>query len=138
MSNQGSIYHWVRDHRVHHRYSDTKADPHNINNGFFFAHVGWLMKRKNKHVLREGNQIDCSDLLDDWVVVLNKFLWPYGDLFMCYGVTGLYGYYMYDSFMKGFLLFGCLSLLISFVDYFIPYDTRGKELDKIGGENKED
>ena len=35
MSNQGSIYHWVRDHRVHHRYSDTEADPHNINNGFF-------------------------------------------------------------------------------------------------------
>mgnify|MGYP001219193571 CR=1 FL=1 len=112
MAFQNSIYHWVRDHRLHHRYSDTEADPHNINNGFFFAHVGWLMKRKNKHVLREGNQIDCSDLLDDWVVVLNKFLWPYGDLFMCYGVTGLYGYYMYDSFMKGFLLFGCLRWVL--------------------------
>ena len=46
MSNQGSIYHWVRDHRVHHRYSDTEADPHNINNGFFFSHVGWLMTKK--------------------------------------------------------------------------------------------
>ena len=30
-ANQGSIFHWVRDHRVHHKFSDTEADPHNIN-----------------------------------------------------------------------------------------------------------
>ena len=112
MSNQGSIYHWVRDHRVHHKYSDTDADPHNINNGFFFSHLGWLMTKKNNEVIEAGNKIDCSDLFDDWVVVLNKNLWPYGDLFMCYIVTSLYGYYMYDSLMKGFLLFGCLRWVL--------------------------
>ena len=112
MSNQGSIYHWVRDHRVHHRYSDTEADPHNINNGFFFSHVGWLMTKKNEQVVKAGKEIDCSDLLDDWVVVLNKNLWPYGDLFMCYVVTSLYGYYMYGSLMKGFLLLGCLRWVL--------------------------
>ena len=52
MSNQGSIYHWVRDHRVHHKYSDTDADPHNINNGFFFSHIGWLMTKKNNEVIK--------------------------------------------------------------------------------------
>jgi hypothetical protein len=36
---QNSIYIWTRDHRVHHKYTDTDADPHNINRGFFFAHV---------------------------------------------------------------------------------------------------
>ena len=41
----------------------------------FDTHVGWLMKRKNEHVIREGSKIDWLDLLDDWVVVLNKFLW---------------------------------------------------------------
>ena len=30
LANQGSIYHWVRDHRTHHKYSETDADPHNV------------------------------------------------------------------------------------------------------------
>ena len=30
IANQGSIYWWVRNHRVHHKYSETEADPHNV------------------------------------------------------------------------------------------------------------
>lgn len=29
LSGQNSIYEWVRDHRVHHKFSETDADPHN-------------------------------------------------------------------------------------------------------------
>merc|ERR1719262_2050689 len=47
IANQGSIYHWVRDHRVHHLYSDTAADPHDANRGLFFSHVGWLLVKKS-------------------------------------------------------------------------------------------
>ena len=32
IANQGSIYHWARDHRVHHKNSETDADPHNVRN----------------------------------------------------------------------------------------------------------
>ena len=32
LSNQGTIYHWARDHRVHHKFSETEADPHNVSN----------------------------------------------------------------------------------------------------------
>ena len=31
-ANQGSIYHWARDHRTHHKFSETDADPHNVRN----------------------------------------------------------------------------------------------------------
>lgn len=41
------MYVWVRDHRQHHKYSDTDADPHNASRGFFFSHVGWLMSKKH-------------------------------------------------------------------------------------------
>ena len=34
IANEGSIYHWVRDHRVHHKNSETEADPHNVRNGY--------------------------------------------------------------------------------------------------------
>lgn len=39
MSMQNDLYEWVRDHRVHHKWSDTDADPHNANRGFFFSHM---------------------------------------------------------------------------------------------------
>ena len=34
LSNQGTIYHWTRDHRVHHKFSETEADPHNVSNEY--------------------------------------------------------------------------------------------------------
>ena len=40
MANQGTVFHWARDHRTHHRHSETPSDPHNARRGFFFAHVG--------------------------------------------------------------------------------------------------
>lgn len=62
---KNSIYDWVRDHRVHHKYSETDADPHNANRGFFFAHVGWLMQKKHPEVIRRGKTIDMSDITND-------------------------------------------------------------------------
>ncbi|XP_012276758.1 acyl-CoA Delta(11) desaturase isoform X2 [Orussus abietinus] len=67
-AGQNSVYNWVRDHRVHHKFSETDADPHNSNRGFFFSHVGWLMTKKHPEVLRKGRQIDMSDVLEDPVV----------------------------------------------------------------------
>nr|XP_034836871.1 acyl-CoA Delta(11) desaturase-like [Maniola hyperantus] len=53
---------FARDHRLHHRYSDTDADPHNPARGFFYSHIGWLLVKKHPEVLRRGKLIDMSDL----------------------------------------------------------------------------
>jgi len=65
---QTPLYIWARDHRVHHTYSETDADPHNANRGFFFAHMGWLCMRKHPYVTTRGRKVDVSDLLADPVV----------------------------------------------------------------------
>jgi len=52
IANQGSIYHWSRDHRVHHKYSETDADPHNATRGLFFSHMGWLLVKKHHRYVR--------------------------------------------------------------------------------------
>ena len=111
-ANQKSIYAWVKDHRVHHKFSDTDADPHNINNGFFYAHMGWLLCKKDKRTIEEGEKLDLSDLDNDPVVMIDKYLWPYDDLFICYILPSLYTYYYYDNFMKGLFLFGFLRWTI--------------------------
>nr|XP_022906575.1 acyl-CoA Delta(11) desaturase-like [Onthophagus taurus]XP_022906576.1 acyl-CoA Delta(11) desaturase-like [Onthophagus taurus] len=69
---QHRIYVWARDHRVHHKYVDTDADPHNSTRGFFFSHIGWFMVKKQKEVIEKGNQIDLSDLKNDGVVMFQK------------------------------------------------------------------
>ncbi|XP_023717605.2 uncharacterized protein LOC111869941 [Cryptotermes secundus] len=68
MSGENSICTWVRDHRQHHKYTDTDADPHNSTRGFFFSHCGWLMVRKHPEVIEKGKTIDISDLMADPVV----------------------------------------------------------------------
>ncbi|KAF5282993.1 hypothetical protein FQA39_LY04864 [Lamprigera yunnana] len=68
LAAQNTLFEWVRDHRVHHKYTETDADPHNSKRGFFFSHVGWLMMKKHPEVLRRGKEIDMSDILADPVV----------------------------------------------------------------------
>lgn len=62
---QNCMIEWVRDHRVHHKYSDTNADPHNASRGFFFSHIGWLMCKKHPDVRKYGSRVDMSDLESD-------------------------------------------------------------------------
>jgi stearoyl-CoA desaturase (delta-9 desaturase) len=62
----------VRDHRVHHKFSETDGDPHNARRGFFFAHVGWLMLTKHPDVLRYGKMIDMRDVMEDPVVTFHQ------------------------------------------------------------------
>ncbi|KAK4883051.1 hypothetical protein RN001_006370 [Aquatica leii] len=71
---QNHIYEWVRDHRVHHKFTDTDADPHNASRGFFFSHIGWLMLKKHKDVMVKGKTVDMSDIEADPVVRFQRFM----------------------------------------------------------------
>mmetsp|Transcript_20099 Transcript_20099/g.30562 ORF Transcript_20099/g.30562 Transcript_20099/m.30562 type:complete len:327 (-) Transcript_20099:318-1298(-) len=109
IANQGSIYHWVRDHRVHHKHSETTADPHNATRGFFFAHIGWLLVKKDPEVVKAGRELDFSDLLEDPVVMFQKRLDPWFELFMCYVFPALVATHGWgETFWNGFFVAGAL------------------------------
>ncbi|MFH4976897.1 hypothetical protein AB6A40_003606 [Gnathostoma spinigerum] len=72
MAFQNDIIEWSRDHRCHHKWTDTDADPHNINRGFFFSHVGWLLTRKHPKIKENGAKLDLSDLYADPVIVFQR------------------------------------------------------------------
>jgi len=69
MAGQNSVYTWSRDHRLHHKCSETQGDPHNANRGFFFAHMGWLLVRKHPSVMKAGKTISMTDLEQDSLVM---------------------------------------------------------------------
>lgn len=69
---QDCIFEWARDHRTHHKYADTDADPHNAERGLFFSHMGWLCCKKSPEVIEGGRRIDVTDLYEDPVVMFQK------------------------------------------------------------------
>ncbi|XP_034827237.1 acyl-CoA Delta-9 desaturase-like [Maniola hyperantus] len=84
VSGQNNIFNWVRDHRVHHKFSETTADPHDARRGFFFSHVGWLMMKKHPLVVKEGNKLDMSDILDDPVVKFHAKYFYFFKIALCF------------------------------------------------------
>ncbi|GMK55425.1 hypothetical protein CspeluHIS016_0204810 [Cutaneotrichosporon spelunceum] len=57
-SVQGSIKWWSRGHRAHHRYTDTKLDPYSAHEGFWHAHMGWMLVKPRGKI----GVADVSDL----------------------------------------------------------------------------
>jgi len=55
---EGSCKWWSRNHRAHHRYTDTDKDPYNAKKGFFYSHLGWML------VKQKANQIGFADITD--------------------------------------------------------------------------
>ncbi|TFJ81352.1 hypothetical protein NSK_007313 [Nannochloropsis salina CCMP1776] len=109
IANQGSIYHWSRDHRVHHKYSETDADPHNATRGFFFAHMGWLIVKKHPKVVEGGKQLDFSDLAADPVVRFQRDWDPWFAQFMCFVMPALVARYFWgEAFWNAFWVAGGL------------------------------
>lgn len=91
------IYDWCRDHRVHHKFSETNADPHNANRGFFFAHCGWLMVKKHPAVTEKGSKIDLSDVLNDPIVAFQRRYYLVLGL-ICWGLIPTYlGVYLFNE-----------------------------------------
>ncbi|TXT06018.1 hypothetical protein VHUM_03779 [Vanrija humicola] len=61
---QGSIRWWARGHRAHHRYTDTKLDPYSAHEGFWWAHIGWMLVKPRGNI----GFADISDLSKSPVV----------------------------------------------------------------------
>jgi len=97
IANQGSIFHWARDHRVHHKHSEQDADPHNATRGFFFAHMGWLYVKKHPAVVEAGKLLNFDDLKQDGTVMFQKRYDPWFTLFMCFVFPALVAKYCWGE-----------------------------------------
>jgi stearoyl-CoA desaturase (delta-9 desaturase) len=58
---QNSALSWSADHRAHHANTDGSGDPHPVTRGAWFAHMGWLFRRRQASA-------DVTLLKDLWAV----------------------------------------------------------------------
>ncbi|WP_088330165.1 fatty acid desaturase [Lacimicrobium sp. SS2-24] len=64
---QNSILHWTSDHRVHHKHvDDNDRDPYSAGKGFWFSHIGWMLREYQASRYQDYN--NCRDLQKDKVV----------------------------------------------------------------------
>jgi len=88
MAVQGSLFHWVGMHRLHHQFSDKVEDPHSPHHhgegilgmlkGFWHAHIGWFFDKEPSDIDRYVKDLRSSLALR----VVNK-------LFLVWVVLGL-------------------------------------------------
>ncbi|XP_033886890.3 stearoyl-CoA desaturase b isoform X1 [Acipenser ruthenus] len=109
MAFQNDIYEWARDHRVHHKFSETDADPHNALRGFFFSHIGWLLVRKHPDVIEKGKTLELADLKADKVVMFQRKYYKPSVLIMCFMVPMMVPWFLWgESLWVGYFIPGLL------------------------------
>ncbi|GAB0096562.1 hypothetical protein DMENIID0001_120860 [Sergentomyia squamirostris] len=94
---QRSIWRWTRDHRIHHKFTETDSDPHNSTRGFFFSHMGWLLTKKHQDVLAKEKLIDLSDLQADSVVMFQRKYYNILMPIFCYALPLFIPIYFWDE-----------------------------------------
>ncbi|XP_055904377.1 acyl-CoA Delta-9 desaturase [Eupeodes corollae] len=135
VSGQRDAYTWALDHRIHHKFSETDADPHDARRGFFFAHVGWLFLTPHPKVEEKRKVIDMSDLENDGVVMFQR-KW-YIPLFalISIGIPVLVPCYFWNedlwmSFWINFNMRFCATLNIAFFVNSVAHMWGRKPYDK--------
>lgn len=67
---------WVAHHRQHHLKSDTQLDPHDINKGFMWAHMGWIFNSYPKWYEDGQSATYAPDIMKDpFLRFLDKYDW---------------------------------------------------------------
>lgn len=116
---ENSIINWCSDHRRHHKHVDHEDDPYNINNGFWWAHMGWLMfKLKPEPPIDNVKDLQRDPLIvwqDKWVHVLALFM----GFILPTAICGLY-YGTWEAALGGFLIVGVLrTVVVQHATFFI-------------------
>jgi len=77
LSCQGGPIEWVAIHRLHHARSDRDGDPHDARRGFWWSHMGWLLRLKTPKLDPALRARVVADLeVDPWLVAINRWFIP--------------------------------------------------------------
>lgn len=135
MAFQNDVIEWARDHRVHHKFSETDADPHNAKRGFFFAHIGWLLVRKHPDVKAKGKDINLSDLLADPVLRFQRKVYKTSVILCCFVFPTvvphyLWGESLWNAYFLSAILRYCLTLNATWLVNSLAHIWGNKPYDK--------
>ena len=110
MAVQNSILFWSAGHRNHHRFvDDVDLDPYSAKRGFWFSHIGWMLRDYPSGHLDYKN---VPDLKKDKMVMFQHKHYTLLAVLTNFGIPLAIGY-MSGDVWGVFLLAGLLRLVIS-------------------------
>jgi stearoyl-CoA desaturase (delta-9 desaturase) len=108
-SFQNSVLAWAADHRRHHARTDTDLDPYSAMRGFWYSHIGWVLRKADPDI----KPSPIKDLERDPLCVLQHRYYPWVAIAMGIGLPVLLGFLVGDPW-GGFIVGGAVRLLISY------------------------
>ncbi len=105
-SFQASARWWSAEHRDHHQFVDSDKDPYGINKGFWYAHIGWLVKRVDE----QTDFKNIPDLDRDPLIRLQHNYYLPIAILMCFGFPTLVAMLWGDPW-GGFIVAGFARLV---------------------------
>ncbi len=107
---QNDILSWASAHRRHHRFvDDNERDPYSAGRGFWFSHIGWILRN---HDSGKEDYSNVKDLRQDPVVVWQNKHYLSLLLLMNIGLPAFLGF-LHGDIIAGILLGGLLRLVLS-------------------------
>ena len=106
---QNSILNWASGHRYHHKFVDDRdRDPYAASRGFWFSHIGWMIR---KYKSGRNDFSNVKDLVRDPVVMWQHKYYIEIVLVTNIALPLLIGY-LFGSALGVFLLAGLLRLVV--------------------------
>ena len=107
---QNDVMHWASDHRRHHRFvDDNQRDPYSAGRGFWFSHIGWILRN---HESSKEDFSNIKDIQQDPIAVWQHKHYLSLVLLTNIGVPALLGY-LHGDIIACLLLGGLLRLVLS-------------------------
>ncbi len=108
---QNSALHWSSDHRIHHKFVDENdRDPYSAKRGFWFAHIGWMLRHYNYEVYDDYS--NCRDLQKDPIVMWQHKHYILLSLVTNFGFAALIGL-ISGEMLASFIAVGITRLVLS-------------------------
>ena len=108
---QNSALHWASDHRIHHQHvDDNDKDPYSAKRGFWFSHIGWMIREYN--INPHTNYENVRDLQRNKIVMWQHKNYLALTLATNFGIPLLLGWW-HGDIIAMLLLVGVLRLVIS-------------------------
>lgn len=73
------------------------ADPHDIRNGFFYAHVGWLLVKRRPEFFEKARKLDMSDLLAEPILRFQHKYYQYLMPLFCFVIPTVIPMYFWGE-----------------------------------------
>ncbi|KAF1808167.1 hypothetical protein P152DRAFT_406003 [Eremomyces bilateralis CBS 781.70] len=106
---EGSIRWWSRDHRAHHRYTDTIKDPYSVRKGLLYSHLGWMIMKQNP---KRIGRVDIADLNEDRIVAFQHRHFLKAVIIMGLAFPTLVCGLAWNDWMGGFIYAGLIRIFI--------------------------